>query len=924
MTRTGDQRAPWLAQTKFHIPQVRSDSIPRRRLTGRLADMVLVTPLTLVSAPAGYGKTTLLAMLADALSERPIAWLSLDEEEDELNAFLYALTGALQTLDPSCGTGTRKLLPLLVNPDGGQDSRADVRRLMGVLINETGDCFDEPFLLVIDDLHLVTHSLTLAALDFLLERLPPQMHVVMATRRDPPLSLPRFRARRRLAELRLMDLRFTMAETGELLTKALDLDVTAREVELLHARTEGWAAGLSLLVNSLDRMPAGDRAAFIERLAYTYQETFDYLSEEVLRRQPPQLQDFLLQTSILHTLTPDRCTAVTGLPQTAAILEDLYRRNVFILAVGGEDGDGISSLKTYRYHALFADFLRHRLIREHPELVPELHRRAAHSAHIPGRAIDHFAEAGMWHEAAAMIDEIGLETMRQGRLDQLSGWINLLPGAARLDHPRLAYLMGLCELQKGHSSASGRWLEEAYTQAQVSGELSLQGAALAAMGSAAFMQLQFARTLDYVSQALSYPLETYVRVQALMARASVTLFSSDWGQAATDLEEALTIVETTVDSEALLALMLFLGQEFTLLPGKLARIELFCDWVQDLLDNASRLLTAPAGAAAELWPVRLGLEDVLAFIHLRRGRFSEAIAAAERAILLKEQLGGYYPFLGLNAAITLVTAQAALGDFDAARSYLASMETAVSALPLNQHTVANGLFPRARTYWLQGDHEEVCAVHARMCALGTPQESPQARVLRTVVESFILITEEAYAESEERLLQAEALAESAPLSVIYACPRLIRAYALHLEGRSEDALELFGPLLAAHEEEGTPGVILQEGKTAVTLLDLALENGVYASYAGRLLSIIGADRVRAVREPPLQGTAEGLDAFTALTAREREVLGLMAAGASNKDIAAALVITLATVKSHVSHILRKLDVSSRGQAVARARELGLI
>jgi LuxR family maltose regulon positive regulatory protein len=917
MTRLVDQNAPWLAQTKFHIPQIRGDSIPRQRLSGWLAGTAVSTPVTLVSAPAGYGKTTLLAMLADELvSERPVAWFSLDEEEDDLNAFLLALIGALQTLDPRCGTATQKLLPLLINPDHVQASRADVRRLVGVLINEIGAYFGEHFLLIIDDLHLITHPLTLAALDFLLERLPPSMHIVLATRRDPPLSLPRFRARRRLAELRLMDLRFTLAETGDLLNKGLGLDLTAREVELLHARTEGWAAGLSLLANSLERTPAADRAIFIERLASTHRETFDYLSDEVLRRQPPELQDFLLQTSILHTLTPERCTAVTGLPQAAAILEDLYRRNVFILAVAGEGGDGISSLRTYRYHALFADFLRHRLIRERPDLVPELHRRAARSARIPGRAIDHFAEAGMWHEAAAVIDEIGLETMRQGRLDQLSGWINLLPDTARLAYPRLAYLMGLCELQKGDPSTAGPWLEEAFRQAQAGGDLSLQGAALAAMGSAAFVQLQFASTLEYVGQALSFPLAPYVRVQAVMARASVALFSGDWNQATADLEEAITIVETAADSESLLALMLFLGQEFTLLPGKLARIEVFCGLVQDSLDEPSSRSPGSAGRTSELWPVRLALADVLAYIHLRRGRLNEAIAAGERAILLKEQLGGYYPFLGLNAAITLVTAQAALGDYDAAGRYLSLMQTAVASLPLNRHTVTNGLFPQARTHWLQGRDEEVRSVHAQMCALGMVEESLQARVLRLVVESFLYIMEGAYEKALQRLVQAEDLAESAPLSAIYVCPRLIRAYVLHLAGRSKAALDLFGPLLAACKEAGTPGVILQEGETAVTLLEIVVETGINAAYAERLLSIVGA-----VHEPHRRETAGRADD---LTARELEVLDLIATGASNRDIAEALVISLATVKSHVSHILSKLDATSRGQAAARARELDLV
>ena len=589
MTRLADQKAPWLAQTKFQIPQVRGDSIPRQRLTSWLADRASSTPITLVSAPAGYGKTTLLAMLGAGLQERPIAWLSLDEEEDDLNAFLLALIGALQTLEPRCGAATWELLPLLVNPDSAQDSRAEVRRLVGILVNEIADSFSGPFLLVIDDLHFITHPLTLAALDFLLERMPQALHIVLATRRDPPLSLPRFRARRRLAELRLTDLRFTIAETGDLLNELLGLEVAREDVATLQAQTEGWAAGLSLLANSLERMPPGERAPFIAQLARTHQETFDYLSDEVLRRQPPDLQLFLLQTSILQPLTAEQCTAVTGLPNTAQILEDLYRRNVFILALdseaGANDAAQTSRRRLYRYHALFADFLRHRLIRDLPQQVPELHRRAARAEKIPGRAIYHYAASGMWDEAAELMNAIGLETMRQGRLDLLSGWINQLPDATRLAHPRLAYLRGLCAVQKGEPAAAARWLDEALAQAEAGGSEALQGAALAALGSVAFVQLRFAQTLEYVSRALSYPVAPYVRVQALMARASVALFSGQWDPAAADLEEALQLVERAEDKEALLALMLFLGQEFTLLPGKLARIEAFCARVQEGLGD---------------------------------------------------------------------------------------------------------------------------------------------------------------------------------------------------------------------------------------------------------------------------------------------------------------------------------------------------
>lgn len=478
----------------------------------------------------------------------------------------------------------------------------------------------------------------------------------------------------------------------------------------------------------------------------------------------------------------------------------------------------------------------------------------------------------------------------------------MLPKATRLAHPRLAYLMGLCEVQKGEPAAAEHWLGEAYSQARDLENSAIQGAALAALGSVSFVQLQFVQTVEFVSQALAYPVSPYVRVQALMARASVGLFSSEWGQAATDLEEALDIVENRGGKEALLALMLFLGQEFTMLPGKLPRIEAFCAGIQVALGEQIR-------------PVRLGLEDVLAFIHLRRGNLRQAIAAGERAIALKEQLRGYYPFLGLNAAITVATAQAALGNYDAAGRYLKVMAPAVSALPLNQHTVANGLFPRARTYWQQGRDEDVKAVYDEMCALAAVDESPQAAVLRIVVASFLGISEGAYETAVESLLQAEKLAELAPLSAVYVCPQIIHAYALLRAGDGEAALGDFALVLAACEKAGTPGVILQEGQTAVALLELAIDAGVQTEYARQLLAQLQP-------EPTVEDALLLPEDMTPLTGRELEVLRLIAAGASNKTIAEELVISMPTVKSHVSHILSKLNVSSRGQAGARARELG--
>jgi ATP/maltotriose-dependent transcriptional regulator MalT len=277
----------------------------------------------------------------------------------------------------------------------------------------------------------------------------------------------------------------------------------------------------------------------------------------------------------------------------------------------------------------------------------------------------------------------------------------------------------------------------------------------------------------------------------------------------------------------------------------------------------------------------------------------------------------------------VATAQAALGEYAVAGHYLSLVASAVSALPLNQHTVANGLFPQARTYWLQGRHGDVKAVHEKMRALAEAanateaadatevDESLQAEVLRNVVASFINISEGFYGAAVDLLCQVETAAELAPLSSIYVCPQIIRAYALLLAQQADDALEVFGQVLASCEEAGTPGIILQEGQTAVALLQLAVDAGVQADYAGRLLAQLQPEPT-AEDEPALP------DNFAPLTEREIEVLRLIAAGASNKAIAEELVISMPTVKSHVSHILGKLNVSSRGQAGARAREIGLV
>ncbi|HEY67719.1 MAG TPA: helix-turn-helix transcriptional regulator, partial [Thermoflexia bacterium] len=306
-------RADWLVQTRLHPPPLCGDVIPRPRLLDVLHTALTSYPLTLISAPAGYGKTTLLAAYcaevqrgeplfsSTPLHFRPpaqIAWLSLEEEDNDPVHFLNGLIAALRCLNSACGTTAQMLFSSLPNPS------AEARRIVGVLINDILETLPDPFALILDDLHLITEPAVFAALDYLLERLPPQMHLVIATRHDPPLALARLRARGRLAELGLADLRFSGDEASLFLNERRHLGLSPADLTALQARTEGWPVSLRLLASSLERIPTPTgRTVFITDLAQTDRYVFDYLADEVLNRQDPEVRAFLLETSILSELT---------------------------------------------------------------------------------------------------------------------------------------------------------------------------------------------------------------------------------------------------------------------------------------------------------------------------------------------------------------------------------------------------------------------------------------------------------------------------------------------------------------------------------------------------------------------------------------------------------------------------------------------
>ncbi|HJU01721.1 MAG TPA: helix-turn-helix transcriptional regulator, partial [Actinomycetes bacterium] len=442
-----------LVETKLHIPKPRPRLVARPRLSARLGQGA-ASRLTLVSAPAGFGKTTLLAeWLAATPADGSVAWLSLEESDRRPASYWTYLITALEAVAPGVGTSA---LPLLRS---GQPPPVEtvLTTVVNELANAPGDLY-----LVLDDYHLVDGPELQAGMTFLLEHLPPQVHLVISTREDPALPLARLRAGGELVEVRAADLRFTLDEVAAYLDDVAGLELAAGEIAALEGRTEGWIAALQLA--ALSMQGRDDVAGFVASFAGDDRYIVDYLVDEVLGRQPAHLRGFLLQTSILDRLSGPLCDAVTGRPGGRAMLESLERANLFLVPLDDRR-------RWYRYHHLFADVLRTHLLDERPDAVPGLHRRASrwYEQHgEPAPAIRHALAAGDVERAAALV-ELAIPELRRNRQEAtIRGWLDAIPDEVVRERPVLAVELigtllsgGEVEGVEDRLRDAERWLEPA-------------------------------------------------------------------------------------------------------------------------------------------------------------------------------------------------------------------------------------------------------------------------------------------------------------------------------------------------------------------------------------------------------------------------------------------------------------------------------
>lgn len=885
--------------TKLYLPRLRPDMVNRPRLLERLTTG-LHRKLTLISAPAGFGKTTLVNEWVKGI-DRPTAWLSLDEGESDPTRFLMYLVTAVQTIASAAGEGALRALQSSPPPPP--------EVILTALLNELATIPD-PFVLVLDDYHLLDARPVDQALVYLVERLPPQLHLVIVTREDPQLPLARWRARDDMTELRAADLRFTLSEAAAFLNHVMGLTLSDQDIAALERRTEGWITGLQFAALALRGQQ--DPARFIASFTGSHQFVLDYLVEEVLGQQEARIQTFLLRTSILERMCGPLCDAMVGDLSLSGqtTLEYLERANLFIIPLDQER-------RWYRYHHLFAELLRLRLPQssassaaEAQSLVNELHRRASEWYEEQDLALEAFQHAVAVNDverASRLIEGNGIPLHLRGALYPVLNWLETLPREV-LDARPLLWVMYASALgTTGHITTIEQKLQAAETALQAAEpddkQYTIRGyiAAVRALHAtpqsppdtviaqtrcaleylpsnnlpvrtAITWKLGWAHQLQGDRVAAGYAYAEALSLSQMSKNTIIDILASVGLGAIQEAENHLCLAVQTyrrvvrLIDDPLLPAACFIGDPP--LPGAyeahLGMARILYEW-NDLegAQQHGRQGVQLATQADDKDGLIAG-HVLLARLHLAQGDVAGAAALLEQARQSARLHNIAHRLPEIAAAQALVSLRQ--GDVAAAAHLAVTYD-----LPLSQ----------ARVYLAQRDPAAALEVLARWH--------------RQV---------EAKGWQDERLKILT-----------------LQALALAAQGAGDQAVHLIGDALTMAEPEGYIRLFLDEGPAMGHLLSRAAAHGSMPDYIRRLLVAWKTDAQQREHEsdaPPVQPLIEPL------SPRELEVLRLIAQGLSNQEISERLFLVLGTVKGHTHKIFGKLGVQRRTEAIARARAIGLL
>ena len=925
-TITGVSADPLLA-TKLYVPRPPVQLVRRPRLVERL-QQILERQLILIAAPAGFGKTTLLsAWLQDA----PVstAWVSLDSGDDDPTRFWSYTLAALDAVCPGLSAIGLPLLQSLQSPQP-----LPLETILTTIINRlatlAGEC-----VLVFDDYHVITANPIHTSVTFLLDHLPAYLHLVIATRADPPLPLARLRSKGQLVEIRSTDLRFTREEATSFLSQTIGVEFSTEDITDLETRTEGWIAGLQLAALSLQGRQ--DIAHFMQAFTGTHRFVVDYLTQEVLTRQSADVQNFLLQTAILERLCGSLCEAVTGEPEGQAMLERLEEANLFLLPLDDER-------RWYRYHQLFAEMLCQRLQRVQPDQVKRLHQRASawYAQHeLIREAVHHALAASDFALAARLIEQAFNVLVRRGEIATLQRWAAALPDELVRSSIELSVLQGWLLFVSGKHDAAEQHLQDIesrfgitpvpdeYVEQEMMSDAAfnyaeIRGRIAAIRASIAVTRGDLPRTIALSRLALEYlPRENISRAYAAWYLGRAYWLSGDVRAASIALVEA-SHVSWEVDHIYSVFMVAHDLAHVQKLQGHLHEAD-------QTYRQALQQALARGGDLPATGPAYVGRGN----LEYEWNHLDAATSLLQEGIKLCERTGNGRAIL--QAYTTLAFIKQAQGNADGANAIMQQVIQVTERQHLSQHRNAQVEAFGAWLSLMQGDEAAVLR-WLQHCGLSLEREVSHVREREYLTLVRVLIAWRRLDEARQWLANLLQLAEAQGRTGSVIELLLLQAEALHASGEVNQAIEQLSRVLSLAEPEGYIRLFVDEGVPMAHLLmqmrshrpggQQSTSNSFSLDYIKKLLTASGTSSDQSA----LQSSGVTLTTPVSvpptlvepLSERELEVLRLIVEGNSNQEIADRLVLALSTVKWYVNVIYGKLQVESRTKAIARARELHIV